>query len=122
MAEKKYFFNGRKIKGIQMVTVIPDISREREFSELKNQLFNYVSNSPDNGYCLDFSKVKNFNYVSNSISVMMNFNRYCVNNNKKCYFVSNSKLKPFLEKSHLVDTLFKGNVFDSKEQLENFIL
>ena len=122
MAEKKYFFNGRKIKGIQMVTVIPDISREREFSELKNQLFNYVSNSKDKKYCLDFSKVKNFNYVSNPISVMMNFNRYCVNNNKKCYFVSNSKLKPFLEKSHLVDTLFKGNVFDSKEQLENFIL
>jgi hypothetical protein len=122
MGEKKYFFNGKKIKGIQLVTVVPEISNELEFSQLKSQLFTYVSNSPAKEYCLDFSEVKNLNYISNSLSVMMNFNRYCINNNKKCYFVSNSRLKPFLKDSQLVGTLFKGNVFDSKEDLESSIL
>lgn len=121
MQEKKYFFNGEKIKGIQMITVVPGISDEGEFSKLKSQLFSYVSNSQDKEYCLDFSEVKNLNYVSSSLSVMMNFNRYCINNNKKSYFVSNPRLKPFLNDSQLVDTLFKGNVFDSKEDLESSI-
>jgi hypothetical protein len=121
MQEKKYFFNGRKLGKIQLVTVDSEISKEFEFNKLKSQLFEYISNSKEQEYCLDFSEVKNLEYISNSLSVMMNFNRYCANNNKKCYFISNSKLKPYLENSLLIDTLFKGNVFDSKEQLENSV-
>ncbi len=119
--QKKYFFNGRKIKDVQLLTIVPDISVEPQFNLLKSQLMKHISNSSARRYCLDFSQVNSINYISNSISVMMNFHRYCINENKESYFVSNPNLKPHLEKSQLIHGLFNGNVFDSHEEFKNFL-
>jgi hypothetical protein len=117
--EKKYFFNGSKIRDIQLLTVVPEISDQSEYTKLKSQLENYILDSKENKFCLDLSKIKKAN-IGIQLSVMMNFHRVCQIRDKENYLIPHLEMENYLDKPTMI-SLFSNRVYDSTLSLDNFL-
>lgn len=97
---ESFFTNGRKIMGVQIIDVSSKVEKEDHYITLKSQLYQYVDEDLNKEYCLDLSNLK-INCISQVISTMMSFQRYCFNKNKDACFRVSEELKEILESAQL---------------------